>query len=107
MKRGDNEEARKYFRESIAIHDTIWLTHFHLGVLAQEQKRYDDAVAELRRAIALNASRPEPHYRLAQVLKVTGQTQAARLELEKVTKLYERKDEDLIHKITGPSLPAH
>jgi tetratricopeptide (TPR) repeat protein len=105
MKRGDSEEAGKLFRESIKIHDTIWLTHFHLGVMAQEQKRYGEAAAELRRAITLDSSRPEPHYRLAQVLKATGQSEAARLELEKVAKLHEQKDEDLIHKITGRSSP--
>ncbi len=106
IKRGATAEARKCLRQSIAIHDSIWLTHFHLGVLAEDEKRYGDAIAELRRAIALNGSRPEPHYRLAQVLKATGQSKAARLELAKVAKLHERKDEDLIHKITGSAVPA-
>lgn len=106
MKRGDTAEARKRLRESIAIHDSIWLTHFHLGVLAQEEKHYGQAAAELRSAIALDATRPEPHYRLAQVLKATGQAQAARLELQKVTKLHEHKDEDLIQKITRGSVSS-
>lgn len=106
IKRGATEEARKCLRRSIAIHDSIWLTHFHLGVMAQEEKRYGDAITELRRAVALNGSRPEPHYRLAQVLKATGQTKAAQRELAQVAKLHERKDEDLIHKITGAAAPA-
>jgi tetratricopeptide (TPR) repeat protein len=107
MKRGDEEEASRLLRKSIAIHDGIWLTHFHLGVLAQKQKRYEDAVAELQRASALDASRAEPHYRLAQVLKATGKSDAAKLELEKVAKLHQHKDEDLIQKISGPGTQVH
>jgi Flp pilus assembly protein TadD len=70
--------------------------------MAQQQKDYAEATAQLRRAIELDGARPEPHYRLAQVLKATGKAEAARAELEQVAKLHERKDEDLIHKITGP-----
>lgn len=106
IKRGATEEARQCLRQSIAIHDGIWLTHFHLGVLAQEQKHYNDAITELRRAIALNGSRPEPHYRLAQALKATGQTKGAQVELAKVAKLHQHKDEDLIHQITKPLAPV-
>jgi tetratricopeptide (TPR) repeat protein len=56
--------------------------YFELGNLYSDQKRYDLAVPQYERALALNADLPDAHYRLAQAFVRTGKKGSAQRELE-------------------------
>jgi tetratricopeptide (TPR) repeat protein len=107
LKQGDKTEAEKLFKSSIKAHDGFWLTHFDLGVIEAERKEYASAVADLQKASVLDPSRAEPHYRLAQIFKVTGDGTRAQAELKKVSALHRQSEDSLIQKISGskPKVP--
>ena len=71
--------------------------YFQLGQAYQELKKHDQAIDVLRKAIDLNPNLPHnkfqvttAHYRLAQSLLQTGQTEAGRKELQTASELKAR-----------------
>lgn len=71
--------------------------YFQLGQAYQELKKHDQAIDVLRKAIELNPNLPHnkfqvttAHYRLAQSLLQTGQTEAGRKELQVASELKAR-----------------
>jgi tetratricopeptide (TPR) repeat protein len=103
LKQGDKDAAEKLLKESVASKDALWITHYDLGVLASDRKEYPVAIAELQRAAKLDPKRADTHYRLAQMYKSTGQTDAAKNELQTVSLLHQQVNQDLILKVTGSS----
>jgi tetratricopeptide (TPR) repeat protein len=101
LRQGRQAEATKLLEQSIAVQDNVWLTHFHLGVMALERKQYSRAIDQLKRAIALSPQRAEPHYRLAQAYRAAGDLTAARAELERVKTLHQRNQDDIVVKVSG------
>lgn len=71
--------------------------YFQLGQAYQELKKHDQAIEVLKKAIELNPNLPHnkfqvttAHYRLAQSLLQTGQTEASRKELQVASELKAR-----------------
>ena len=101
-----SSSARGHLRDAVSQHDVLWLARFDLGKLEQGDGHPQAAMAEYRRAIELDGGRPEPHYRLAQLLKAQGDDEGARAEFAVVAHLHARSIDDEVRKITG-SGPAH
>jgi tetratricopeptide (TPR) repeat protein len=57
------------------------MVHRDLGIVYQEAGRNDDAVAELREAIALDAKDVSPHWRLGKLYQSMGRQEEAKAEL--------------------------
>jgi predicted Zn-dependent protease len=72
-----------------------------------EQKHYDEAVTMLQRAVKLDGTQPDAHYRLARVYQAMGNTAEAKKAFAEVRELHRRADEPLASKISDapPPLP--
>jgi tetratricopeptide (TPR) repeat protein len=74
---GDQVEAERLLRTSIALKSDQWESHYELGVLLEQQRKYSDAAVELERSAALNASVADVHYHLSRVYDRLGQADKA------------------------------
>jgi len=70
-------QAEALLRESIALNDTFWESHFELGVLLESKRAWAESAAELERAIQLNPGNSAAHYRLARVYDRLGKPEQA------------------------------
>jgi tetratricopeptide (TPR) repeat protein len=73
-------DAEAQLRQSIALNDAFWESHFELGALLAARREWDAAAAELRRAAALNPSDAATHYHLARVYDRLGKPAEAAAE---------------------------
>lgn len=101
LRLGDVPGAGKALQESIAVKDSLWITHYDLGTIAANGKNYTLAIEQFKRALSVNDKRPDIHYHLAQAYKATNQNAEAQRELRIVSSLHEQRNEDLVTKISG------
>ena len=78
----DPVAAEAMLRKSIAVNDGYWESHFELGVLLGEERKFEEAAREMRRGAELNASDPVPHYHLARLYDRMGKAEEASAERE-------------------------
>ncbi len=69
-------------RRAVALDPSLSKGFLELGILLSDQKRYKEAIPELRRATRLDPDQAQAHYRLAQAYQRTGQATLAASELE-------------------------
>ena len=74
-----------------------------LAAIYARQKNYPEAITALQRAMELDPSEPDAHYRLARIYQAQGKTAESKAEFAKVEQHYKKEDEDLAAKM--PSLP--
>ena len=91
------EPAIDFLRTASRIQPNNPDPYFQLGQVYQELKKHDQAIDVLKKAIDLNPNLPHnkfqvttAHYRLAQSLLQTGQTEAGRKELQVAAELKAR-----------------
>lgn len=68
-------------RRAMALDAKHAKARLQLGILLSEQRRWRDAIAPLKAAIALEPGLSAAHFRLAQAYRRTGQTALADREL--------------------------
>jgi len=109
LDRSELPEARAALEK---IADTPGLTaaaNYYLGQIANLERRYEDAVALLEKALATNPDASEVHYPLAQAYRALGKDDLARAHLGRfVAKLPDAED-PLLDQLQGASkrsLPA-
>jgi len=83
----DPAQSESLLRKSISQNNSFWESHFELGVLLDEQGKFEEAAREVRRAIELNPNDPAPHYRLARLYDRLGRAAEAQSERELHAKL--------------------
>ena len=103
LKSGAQSEAESVLRRAVATGSKLWLTQLDLGIIASNKKAWASAATHLQQAAKLAPDRTEPHYRLAQVYKATGDSAKSAAELQKVSTMHRQQEEDLVQKISGPS----
>lgn len=70
---GRYDEAMWHYQEALRLQPaTAPAVHNNLGWLYWKQKRWDDAAAEYRAALRLDANLPDPHTNLGQVFAAQG-----------------------------------
>ena len=65
-KKGDATQAERLFREALKLDPKLADVRAELGALLHDQKRYDDAVAELKQAVAQKADLGDAWFNLGQ-----------------------------------------
>ena len=74
---GDMAQAERLLRASIALKDDQWESHYELGVLLEQQRKYSDASVELERSAAISPSQADVHYHLSRVYDRLGESDKA------------------------------
>ncbi len=101
IKRGDKPQATSYLRRSLSAGAQTRLALLDLGILESENKQYSAAIQHFQRAIELDPTQADAHYRLARIYKETNRPAEAQRELATVTKLHEHTQGNLLHEISG------
>jgi tetratricopeptide (TPR) repeat protein len=87
----DKRRVEALLRQAVTLDRTLTKGFLELGILLSDEKRYQEAIAELQRAITLEPDLAQAHYRLAQAYQRTGQKELAAKELAVFERLNERK----------------
>jgi tetratricopeptide (TPR) repeat protein len=58
-----------------------------LGLVLEKERKFEEAIAPLQRAIELDASYAEPHYTLGRIYQRQGKREAAQEQIEEFKKL--------------------
>lgn len=76
-KAGRWQEAETLYRQVVAHQNSYWIAWHELGVVCYAQERVDDAIACMRRAVALQPTSASAHRALGTFLGVAGHPRAA------------------------------
>lgn len=79
---GDLKEAARHFNEALRLKPDHALAHNNLGVIAQREGRFADALVEHQAAAAFQQIYPEAHYNLGIDLQALGRVEDAKREYE-------------------------
>jgi tetratricopeptide (TPR) repeat protein len=107
MKRNNPEAALSLLGKATKLKDDIRIAYLDMGTVFAQQKRYDEAVAALQRAVKLDPAQPDAHYRLAHVYQDMGKAAESQREFVQVRELHEKAEEPFASKmsVTPPPLP--
>ena len=83
----DPQKAEFFYRQSIHCDPSYPDAHLRLGMVLETQHHYSEAIAELKKAVALKPDQSAPHYRLALLYRKTGQTAKAEDEYAQMHRL--------------------
>jgi tetratricopeptide (TPR) repeat protein/DNA-binding winged helix-turn-helix (wHTH) protein len=97
LKSGHTEEAIEYFKEVAQSPQLIWNDRWP-DCLAQaylESGRWDEAIAEYERLIAVNPNYALLHYNLGRAYEEKGQRERARNEYERFLQIWKDADDNI------------
>jgi tetratricopeptide (TPR) repeat protein len=83
----DPSKSEAELRRSIQLNPNFWESHLELGIVLMQRQQWQEAAAELSRAIALDAKKPVPHFQLARAYKHLGKQEEAQAELAEFKRL--------------------
>ena len=83
------------------------MIHRDLGIVYSQAGRREDAVAELRQAIALDPKDVTPHYRLGKLYQSMGKTQEAKAELDIASAMNQESSRPLSQQLPATDQPRH
>jgi tetratricopeptide (TPR) repeat protein len=101
LRNGNTGKALELLRKAAQRNENLRVAFLDLGVILTEQKKYDQALAELQRAEKLDPQQPDVHYRLGRLYQAMGRSAEAEKEMARVKELHEKDDEDLAGKMSG------
>ncbi|HEY3988099.1 MAG TPA: tetratricopeptide repeat protein [Acidobacteriaceae bacterium] len=78
----DDSKARALLQQAIAADPRLADAYYQLGVLDQEETRWQESTAPLKKAITLQPALAEAHYRLARAYSHLGRRDDAAREIE-------------------------
>jgi tetratricopeptide (TPR) repeat protein len=84
---GDAGAARRELLEAVRLAPGLAKAHFGLGLLAQEENRWDDAIERFSAAVRYEPGFADAHFTLAEALRRTGRAGDALPEYAAVLKL--------------------
>jgi len=93
MKRNDPEKALASLRKATELRGDLRIAYVDMGAILAEQKQYPDAVTSLQRAVKMDPSQPDAHFRLGRVYQAMGNKAAAQKEFAKVRELHQKADD--------------
>jgi TolB-like protein/class 3 adenylate cyclase/predicted Zn-dependent protease len=71
------EQVLEAAQRAVALHDSLWAAHMNLGYVYLWQKQYEQALAEMERAIALDSNEAWSYAALAETLSRVGKPEEA------------------------------
>ena len=71
------EQALEAAQRAVALYDSLWAAHMNLGYVSLWEQQYEQALAELERAIALDPNEAWSYAALAETLSRVGRSEEA------------------------------
>ena len=102
LQRNNTERAEALLLKSTQQSDKVRIAYLDLGSIRMQQKKYDEAVKDLQRAIAIDPSQPDAHYRLGRAYKAIGKDALAEAEFAKTRELHQKADDAAAFKLPLP-----
>jgi tetratricopeptide (TPR) repeat protein len=97
----DAPAAERLYRRSLECDPASSNAHLRLGIVLADQKRYNEAIMQLKEAIRLQPDGSSAHYHLAEIYSRTGRPLQAKAEYERVRRIQAAKDNGI--DVTGAS----
>ena len=88
----DLATVEQLFKRALQLDPRFAQARFQLGSLYGNQRKFTEAIEQLRQAIKLDPAMAEAHYRLGQAYQQTGQRVLAAQELDIFKRLKEQHD---------------
>lgn len=107
FKKDDSAAALPLLQKALQSRHDLRIAYVDLGAILAQQGKHQEALALLKRAVALDPQQPDAHFRLGRVYEAFGQRAAAETEFAKVRELHDKAEEDVARKMsaTPPPLP--
>jgi len=101
-KNNDLDQAASLLEKATQQGSEVRIAFLDLGAVRAQQKQYDAALKALQRAVELDPSQPDAHYRLARVYRALGNTAAAEREFAKTRTLHQKEADAVVLKKPAP-----
>jgi len=101
MKLGNREKATSGINKALQLRNDIRLAYIDRGILLSEENKHKDALADFRKAIALDPEQPDAHYRLARAYQALGESSEAEKEFALARQLRQELDTKLTPKMSS------
>ncbi len=107
LRRGNFPQAARLVEQALKLRRDLRIAHLDLGIIYSHEKKYPNAVAELKEAIRIDPSQADAHYRLSITYQAMGREREAEAERRRVAELHEQTREELLHEISAPPPLPH
>ena len=101
MRLGKPAAAQATLEQAVRLPGVPRLVWLDRGILLAGQGKNEAAAADLERAIAMDPSGVDAHWRLARLYQAMGKKEEARAEFAKAASLHQKKDESLVQRMSG------
>lgn len=91
---GKLAQASALLSKATQLAPSFAAAYLQLGILQAEQKKYPEAIASYKKAIAADPRLPDAHYRLAQACMRTGDQRKARAEMQLYNQMAKEKAQE-------------
>ena len=103
LKEDKTQEALGYLEKATRQRKDLRIAYLDLGAVLTQLKRNPEALTALQRAIALDSSQPDAHFRLGRLYQAMGENEKAAQEFAKVQQLHQKADDDVASKMPKPA----
>jgi tetratricopeptide (TPR) repeat protein len=90
LESAESTEPEGLLQKSISVRTDYWPAHYALHEILFDQRKWNEAAAELEKTIELNPEHGAAHFRLAQVYARLGDRERAAAERRKHNEIAER-----------------
>src|SRR5581483_5655921 len=98
LERGNTENAQSLLQKAIQASDKVRIAYLDLSTIYMRQNKRAEEIDALKRAIALDPSQSDAHYRLARAYQAIGKQAEARVEFAKSKELHPKPEESPLAK---------
>jgi tetratricopeptide (TPR) repeat protein len=106
LKNSEVENAGTLLEKSLQHKNDLRIAYFDLGTVRMAQKNYPAALKALKRAVELDPTQPDAHYRLGRVYRALGKTAEAEAEFVATKSLHQKADAAVVLERAVPQ-PTH
>jgi tetratricopeptide (TPR) repeat protein len=96
------KEAAQSYRKALDCDPALYDSWLGLGLVIEQEGRWDEALGVYRRLVDLRPQEPQPHFKLATALMKSGKREEAQAELDKAKKLLAEQQERDRRRVGGP-----
>jgi tetratricopeptide (TPR) repeat protein len=104
LKNNDIATAASLLEKSVQQKSDLRIAYLDLGAVRMQQKQFPASLKALQRAVELDPTQPDAHYRLGRVYQALGSTRDAQREFAKTRTLHQKADAAVV--LTKPGAPV-